>query len=39
MLLRCENGDARGMTDYLIAAVLFIFIVTVLVLLKRRERR
>jgi len=27
------------MTDYLIAAVLFIFIVTVLVLLKRRERR
>jgi len=27
------------MTDYLIAAVLFIFIVTVLVVLKRRERR
>jgi len=26
------------MTDYLIAAVLFIFIVTVLVVLKRRER-
>jgi hypothetical protein len=29
----------RGMRDYLIAAVLFIFIVTVLVVLKRRERR
>jgi len=27
------------MIDYLIAAVLFIFIVTVLVVLKRRERR
>jgi hypothetical protein len=39
VLLRCGNGGARGMTDYLIAAVLFIFIVTVLVLLKRRERR
>jgi len=26
------------MIDYLIAAVLFIFIVTVLVVLKRRER-
>jgi hypothetical protein len=39
VLLRCEDGGARGMTDYLIAAVLFIFIVTVLVVLKRRERR
>jgi hypothetical protein len=39
VLLRCGNGGARGMTDYLVAAVLFIFIVTVLVVLKRRERR
>jgi hypothetical protein len=29
----------RGMMDYLGAAVLFVFIVTVLVLLKRRESR
>jgi hypothetical protein len=29
----------RGMTDYVIAAVLFVFIVTVLVVLRRRERR
>jgi len=27
------------MTDYVIAAVLFVFIVTVLVVLRRRERR
>jgi len=27
------------MIDYLIAAVLFVFIVTTLVVLKRRERR
>jgi hypothetical protein len=39
VLLRCGNGGARGMTDYVIAAVLFVFIVTVLVVLKRRERR
>jgi hypothetical protein len=29
----------RGMMDYVIAAVLFVFIVTVLVVLRRRERR
>ncbi len=39
MLLRCGNGGARGMTDYVIAAVLFIFIVAVLAVLKRRDRR
>ena len=39
VLLRCGNGGARGMTDYVIAAVLFVFIVAVLVGLKRRERR
>jgi hypothetical protein len=38
-LLGCSSGGARGMIDYLGAAVLFVFVVTVLVLLKRRESR
>ena len=29
MLLRCGDGGARGMIDYLGAAVLFVFIVAV----------
>jgi len=39
MLLRCEDGGARGMIDYIAAAVLLVFIVTVLVVLWRREHR
>jgi hypothetical protein len=39
LLLRCEDGEARGMIDYIGAAVLFIFIVAVLVVLWRREHR
>jgi cbb3-type cytochrome oxidase subunit 3 len=39
MLLRCGDGAARGMIDYIGAAVLFVFIVAVLVVLWRREHR
>jgi hypothetical protein len=39
MLLRCEDGGACGMMDYIGAAVLFIFIVAVLIVLWRREHR
>jgi hypothetical protein len=39
VLLRCDNGGARGMIDYLGAAVLFVFIVAVLIVLWRREHR
>ncbi len=39
MLLRCGNGDAPGMMDYIGAAVIFVFIVAVLVVLWRREHR
>ena len=39
LLVRCLDGDEPGMMDYLVAAVLFIFIVAVLVLLWRREHR
>jgi hypothetical protein len=39
MLLRCENGGANGMIDYIGSAVLFVLIVTVLVVLWRREHR
>jgi hypothetical protein len=38
-VLRSGDGGARGMMDYLGAAVLFIFIVAVLILLWRREHR
>jgi hypothetical protein len=38
-LLRCEDGGARGMIDYIGAAVLFVFIVAVLIVLWRREHR
>ncbi len=38
-LLRSGNGDMRGMTDYLISGALVVFIILVLTLLKRRERR
>ena len=34
-----KNGGACGMTDYIGAAVLFIFIVAVLIVLWRREHR
>jgi hypothetical protein len=39
ILLRCEDGGARGMIDYIGSAVLFVFIVAVLVVLWRREHR
>jgi len=39
MLLRCEDGGASGMTDYIGAAVIFVFIVAVLIVLWRREHR
>jgi hypothetical protein len=39
VLLRCDDGGARGMIDYLGAAVLFVFIVAVLIVLWRREHR
>jgi hypothetical protein len=39
ILLRCEDGGGRGMIDYIGAAVLFVFIVAVLVVLWRREHR
>jgi len=39
LLIRCMNGDEPGMMDYLAAAVLFLFIVAVLVLLWRRDHR
>jgi hypothetical protein len=39
VLLRSGDGDKRGMTDYLISGALVVFIVLVLTLLKRRERR
>jgi len=39
VLIPCGNGGARGMTDYIGAAVLFVFIVAVLALLWRREHR
>jgi hypothetical protein len=39
VLLRCHDGGARGMIDYLGAAVLFVFIVAVLIVLWRREHR
>jgi hypothetical protein len=39
VLLRCEHGGACGMIDYIGAAVLFIFIVAVLIVLWRREHR
>ena len=34
-----DNEEVSGMTDYVIAAVLLAFIVVVLVLLKRSDRR
>jgi hypothetical protein len=39
ILLRSEDGGTRGMIDYIGAAVLFVFIVAVLVVLWRREHR
>ena len=38
-LLRCEDGDANGMMDYIGAAALFVFIIVVLFLLRRSEQR
>ena len=37
--MRAYSSVVRGMIDYLVAAVLLIFIVAVLVLLWRREHR
>jgi hypothetical protein len=39
VLLRSEYGDTSSMMDYIGAAALFIFIVVVLVLLRRYDRR
>jgi hypothetical protein len=38
-LLPCGDGGARRMTDYIGAALLFVFVVAVLVALWRREHR
>jgi hypothetical protein len=35
----CLSGSEASMTDYLLAAVIFIFIVAVLITLWRREHR
>jgi hypothetical protein len=39
VLLRSEYGDTSSMMDYIGTAALFIFIVVVLVLLRRHDRR
>jgi hypothetical protein len=38
-LLGCRNGGGHGIMDWIVAAVIFIFIVAVLVVLWRREHR
>jgi hypothetical protein len=38
-LVPCLSGSEASMTDYLLAAVIFIFIVAILVTLWRREHR
>jgi len=39
LLIRCREGEEASLMDYLAAAVIFIFIVAVLVTLWRREHR
>jgi hypothetical protein len=38
-LVRCQGEGETSMTDYLLAAVIFLFIVSVLIVLWRREHR